>query len=194
MTTFAFLFRSAGIASAAIAWMIGSPTVMAEMPLVVNEHSLDPAIRQAESSLDEIKRIKDYQTTMVKRERVGGKLGEYEYAYIRVRHEPFSVYMYLLAPANIRGCQVMYVEGRNDGKMLIRSIGCGVTLAIKPDSPLAMTETRYPISTIGIENLAAAFAKRARRDKELPAECDVRFFDGTKVNRRSTTMIQVTHN
>lgn len=103
-----------------------------------------------------MKRIEDYQATMVKRERVGGKLRDLEYAFIKVRHEPFSVYMYFLGPTKTRGRQMMYVEGRNDGKMLIHEghgHGCRVAVWITPSLP-------HPITTVGIKNLAAAFAKR----------------------------------
>ena len=194
MPNFALLYRSVGLVVATVAWIVISPTVMAETPRVAKEHPLDPAIRWAESSLEKMKQIKDYEAVTAKRERVGDKLQDLEYAYIRVRHEPFSVYMYLLSPADIRGCQMVYVEGRKDGKMLVNTgRGAAVTLAIKPDFPLAMKGSRYPITKVGIKNLAKMFAKQARQDKELASECDVKIRLGAKVNGRSTTMFQITH-
>lgn len=58
------------------------------------EHPLEPARRMAHAALNQIlANIKDYSAVMVKRERVGGKLTNQEFMYIKVRHEPFSVYM-----------------------------------------------------------------------------------------------------
>ena len=63
------------------------------------EHPLMPALRWARDGLKHIETIKDYSATVVKRERLGNKLGDYEYMFIKVRHQPFSVYMYFLGPA-----------------------------------------------------------------------------------------------
>ena len=49
--------------------------------------------------MDSLNKIEDYQCTMVKRERINGELGEHEYMFVKVRHKPFSVYTYFLAPA-----------------------------------------------------------------------------------------------
>src|SRR5687767_7943582 len=58
-------------------------------------HPLEPALDRAYKALKQIEReYKDYTCTLVKRERVDGKLTDYEYMFTKVRHEPFSVYMY----------------------------------------------------------------------------------------------------
>src|SRR5215475_13139108 len=63
----------------------------------VQEHPLIPALRMAyatKASIDA--NVKDYSATIVKRERIDGKLGDPEYAMIKVRQQPFSVYMSFL--------------------------------------------------------------------------------------------------
>ena len=50
-----------------------------------------------------IEKIQDYSATLVKRERIGGKLIDYEYMFVKIRHKPFSVYMYFLGPADAQG-------------------------------------------------------------------------------------------
>ena len=47
--------------------------------------------------------IKDYSCTMIKHERIDGKLNDQEFMYLQIRHEPFSVYMYFLGPDKLRG-------------------------------------------------------------------------------------------
>ena len=38
---------------------------------------------------------------------------------------PFSVYMHFLGPSQVKGRKVLYVDGQNEGKMLVRNGGNG---------------------------------------------------------------------
>ena len=159
------------------------------------KHSLDPAIKVAENALKRMKSIKGYSATLVKRERIDGKLLEHEYAYVKVRHEPFSVYMYFVGPKKIKGREVLYVEGQNDGKLIAHE-GSGIiniTVELKPDCFLAMRGNRYPITHLGIKNLAKKLVERANQDKKLGSPVEVKFLTGAKIGKRSVTCIQVTH-
>ena len=51
---------------------------------------------------------------------------------------------------------------------------------------------RYPITEIGVENLAERLVEVAQHDKQF-GECDVNFFPEAKVNGRVCTCIQVVH-
>ena len=169
--------------------------LMVSATVVAEEHSLDPAIRLAKKALAEMESIKDYSATMVKRERVDGKLLEHEYAYVKVRHEPFSVYMYFVGPKKVKDREVLYVEGKNDGKLIAHEGGgiLPVTVKLKPDSFLAMRGNRYPITHLGIKNLAEKLVERANQDKALGLPVEVKFFKGGKIDKRSVICIQVTH-
>ena len=70
-----------------------------------------PAITRAHTSLEAIAKIQDYSATMVKRERIDGVLGEHQYLFVKVRHQPFSVYVYFLAPADLKGQESIYIAG-----------------------------------------------------------------------------------
>jgi hypothetical protein len=163
----------------------------------VGVHPLQPALELAQKGLGELRsKIKDYTCTVVKRERIDGKLGEHEYMFAKIRHEPFSVYLYFLAPEAVKGQEVIYVDGQNDGLMLAHA-GSGVramvgTVSLKPQSMLAMQGNRYAITEIGVENLARRLVEVAEHDKQF-GECDVNFFPNAKVNGRVCTCIQVTH-
>jgi hypothetical protein len=163
----------------------------------VGVHPLQPALELAQKGLGELRsKIKDYTCTVVKRERIDGKLGEHEYMFAKIRHEPFSVYLYFLAPEAVKGQEVIYVDGQNDGLMLAHA-GSGVramvgTVSLKPQSMLAMQGNRYAITEIGVENLARRLVEVAEHDKQF-GECDVNFFPNAKVNGRICTCIQVTH-
>ncbi len=62
-----------------------------------------PALRWAYSGLGNFEKIQDYSATLAKRERIGGKLLDYEYMFVKLRQKPFSVYMYFLGPAGPQG-------------------------------------------------------------------------------------------
>ena len=88
-----------------------------------NEHPLMPVLRWAYAGLGDLEKIQDYSATVAKRERIGGKLLDYEYMYVKLRQKPFSVYMYFLGPPDLKGQEVIYVEGRNNGNMWAHGVG-----------------------------------------------------------------------
>ncbi|NCA12070.1 DUF1571 domain-containing protein [bacterium] len=160
-------------------------------------HPLEPALEVARRGLAGIQtNIQDYSCTVVKRERIDGKLGEHEYMFAKIRQRPFSVYLLFLGPDSVKGQEVIYVDGRNDGNMLAHA-GSGVramvgTVSLKPQSMLAMAGNRYPITELGVENLTKRLVEVAEHDKQF-GECDVNFYPNAKVNGRICTCIQVTH-
>ncbi len=164
---------------------------------VAGAHPLEPALELAQRGLTQLRTtIKDYSCTVVKRERIDGKLGEHEYIFAKIRHEPFSVYLYFLAPEAVKGQEVIYVDGHNDGNMLAHA-GSGVramvgTVSLKPNGSLAMQGNRYAITEIGVENLARRLVEVAEHDKQF-GECEVNFYPNAKVNGRVCTCVQVVH-
>ncbi len=162
------------------------------------QHPLVPALEMAyktKAFMDA--NLKDYSATVVKHERINGVLGENEYAFIKVRNQPFSVYMYFLAPKNLEGQECMYIDGQNENKMFAHAPpgtlrGRFGTVSLSPTSAMAMQGQRYPITELGIYNLTKRLIEVGEHDKQF-GECDVKFFDGAKVNGRVCTVIQVTH-
>lgn len=160
-------------------------------------HPLDPAIELAHKGLTAIQTtIRDYSCTVVKRERIDGELKDHEYMFAKIRHEPFSVYLYFLAPEDVKGQEVIYVDGQNDGNMLAHA-GSGVramvgTVSLKPQSMLAMQGNRYAITELGVQNLARRLVEVAEHDRHF-GECEVNFYPGAKVNGRVCTCVQVVH-
>lgn len=161
-----------------------------------NEHPLMPALRWAYNGLKNIdQNVHDYSATMVKRERVNGKLNEPEYMFVKVRHKPLSVYMYFLDPVSIRGQEVVWVENQNEGKMQAHGVGVRKmfgTVSLEPTSPLAMKGNRYPITEIGLLNLVRRLIEVGEKDAQY-GECEVNFYQGAKINGRVCTCIQVMH-
>jgi hypothetical protein len=160
-------------------------------------HPLEPALDRAYKSIKEMDRsLKDYTATLVKRERVDGQLTEHEYMFTKIRHKPFSVYMYFLEPEDRIGREVIYVEGQNDGNLVAHEAkGLAAIVGavqLKPNSPLAMKGNRYPITEVGIMNLTRRLIEVGESDRKY-GECDVKHVPSAKVNGRICTLIQVTH-
>ncbi len=175
-------------------------------PRVEQEHPLDPALRIAYASLKNVQaNIKDYTAILIKRELVGGTLGEYEYMGVKVRNRkvvggriqtPFSVYMTFLKPAAVKGREVIYVENQNNGKLVAHEGGVKgrflPTVDLDPNGMMAMRGQRYPITEVGIENLVAKLIEKGERDRQR-GECKVEFLQGAKVGRRECTVLKVEH-
>ncbi len=161
-----------------------------------NEHPLMPALRWAYDGIGNVEKIQDYSATVVKRERIEGKVGNYEHMFVKVRHNPFSVYMTFLAPTEVKGREVLYIQGKNDNNMWAHDVGIRDrlfgTVSIKPDGPIAMKGQRYPLTELGILNLTKRLVQVAEQDVKY-GECEVNFVKNAKINDRVCTMIQVTH-
>lgn len=161
-----------------------------------NEHPLAPAVRWALAGQPAIQGLQDYSCTMVKRERVNGKVNEYEYVFAKIRHKPFSVYLYFLGPPSLRGQEVIYIDGKNNGNMWAHTTGVQDklvgTVSLKPDGLIAMRNQRYPLTEIGLINMLRRLIEVAQQDMNY-GECEVKFFPGAKINDRTCTCIQVTH-
>ncbi|HMP78597.1 MAG TPA: DUF1571 domain-containing protein [Pirellulaceae bacterium] len=172
-------------------------------PTAPAPHPLDPALDIAYRALENMRtNIRDYTATLVKRERVDNMLGDAYFMDIKVRNErvtnagvvPFSIYMAFKKPRGVDGREVIYVKGRNDGKLIAHEGGIGsmVTVRLDPTSALAMRGNRYPIYEAGLENLIVKLIEKAERDKEA-GDCEVEYRQGAKINGRTCTLIQVKH-
>jgi outer membrane lipoprotein-sorting protein len=161
-----------------------------------NEHQLMPVLRWAYSGLGNVEKIQDYSATLAKRERIGGKVRDYEYMFLKLRQRPFSVYMSFLGPQELRGREVIYVEGQNGGNMWAHGVGLENTMfgtvSLKPDGPVAMRNQRYPVTELGILNLTRRLVEVGEQDVKY-GECDVKYYKGVKVQGRVCTCIEVVH-
>ena len=110
-----------------VASRIGHPkpaTTPFELTPRPGEHPLMPAMRLAKESLKTIDtKIHDYNAVLLKQERIDGELQEEQAAFIKVRHQPFSVYMFFLKPFKGREC--LYNAGPNGEKGVLVAMDCG---------------------------------------------------------------------
>jgi hypothetical protein len=135
----------------------GSPELHTDDPTTLHGiWALKMTSALLEKGCTQFQKIPDYTATMLKQERIGGALGEVQTIGLKVRHDPFSIYMKW--HTGDRGRQLIYVQGQNDGNLLVQPGGIrgrltGV-LNLEPTGNLAMSESRYPITKAGLLELA----------------------------------------
>ena len=168
-----------------------SPRIQSELQPRPKDHPLMPILRWASQRLPEIEKLKDYSATLVKRERVQGKLGTTQYLAVKIRQKPLSFYAFFLSPPRLKGQEIIYVEGQNDGKFWVHR-PAGGTMRFAPDSEQAMRDEHYPVTEVGISNLVRRLVEVGREDLKY-GECEVKYFSGAKINDRSCTVVQVVH-
>jgi hypothetical protein len=169
-------------------------------------HPLDQALKIAEDGLVQMRaNVNDYTATLCKRERVGTVVGEMEYMFVKIRNQklengqitvPFSVYLTFLKPAETKGREVIYVQGKNENKMVAHEGGVKgrflPTVWLDPTGMLAMRGNRYPIFQLGLENLIVQLIERGSRDRQH-ADIQVEFRKDAKINNRTCTVIVIRH-
>lgn len=167
--------------------------------------ALRRGLQMAQDSLELSKaEIRDYTAILVKRERIGGTTGEHEYMQVKVRNrkvsggqliQPFSVYIGFLKPAAVKGREVIYVENRNDGKLVAHEGGFKgrflPTVSLPVDGMLAMRGQRYPLTEIGVENMIIKLIERGEKAMRHE-DVTCKFRKGAKLKDRVCTVLEVT--
>lgn len=160
------------------------------------EHPLAPAIRWARERYPEVCKIEDYSCTLVKRERIDDELRDHEYMFVKVRHEPFSVYTCFKGPTKLAGQEAIYVDGANDNLIVAHPNGMRQkligTVRLKPTGKFAMEGNRYPITEMGIRRLCERLIEVGEHDMQF-GECEVKIMQKAMINKRACTCIDVTH-
>ncbi len=148
--------------------------------------------------------VRDYTCVLVKRERVEGRVGNYQYMVAKVRHEqrdgdevtvPFSVFIRFLKPERMEGREVIYVQNQNQGDLIARRGGRrspNVTVQLPPDSPMAMDGNRYPITEIGFRNLTRRVIEVLEQERQYN-DGVIEIFPDAKVDGRQCTHFRLTH-
>ena len=167
------------------------------------DRPLLPVLQEARQMIDSIeKNVQDYSAVLVRSERADDETSD-NCMFLKVRHKPFSVYLHFLdpppqngkpAPANRKGEEAIYVEGRNDNKILGHTTGMlgqwlG-TLSLDPNGPIAMRGQRHPITDIGVLSMTRQIANFAEKNLDA-SRCQVQCTAGAKINDRVCTCTEL---
>ena len=98
-------------------------------------------------------RYQDYTCTLIKQERIGGRVSNEQEIAVKFVSDPFSVAMRWTPETAGLGDRVLYVEGKYNNMMLVRPTGVlgklvGTAMR-RPDGPQAMQSTLRPVNQFG---------------------------------------------
>lgn len=164
----------------------------ADEPSASREHPLTPAIKLASSSLETISEAKDYTAAFSKRELMGNQM-VFHSMNVKIRHEPFSVYLRFQKPRD--GREVIFVEGANGGNLLAHETGLASivgTVSLSPKSREAMSESRYPITEMGIRTLVSRVIDQWTEESKY-GECEVKYYPNAKLGTVECRVIESSH-
>ena len=173
---------------------------------VAGGHPIDPALDIAREGLEHIRRdVRDYTARLVKRERVGGKLGAEETMQVKIRNRKVEGDRLVRSLRRLHAIRKagrgegprgdLGGKARNDG-CLIAHEGSGLVKAYRaylpPEHKWAMAGNRYPITHIGLENLIEQLIERGTRQRQHE-DCEVRIVDDAELNGRPCRRIELRH-
>ncbi|MEX2111890.1 MAG: DUF1571 domain-containing protein [Pirellulales bacterium] len=176
---------------------------------VADGHALVPVIDFARKEQEYLRdTVRDFTCRLTKRERIHGILQDYNYIDMWVREEqrnerglatPLSIYMQFLAPKNVAGRRVLFVDGRNDNKLLVRNGGKHfdyVVVEIDPHGETAMDESLVPVTQSGFNQILAQMIAVLERHVAVDPSgrnTEVQQINGAKLNERPCSVIRITH-
>jgi hypothetical protein len=161
--------------------------------------ALARGLQMARDALVTIEAVDDYTCTFAKRERARNIFGKEVLTdftmSLKIRHQPFSVYLRFESPEGKRGTEAIYVEDANDGRLVAHSTtGPGRlmgTMRLDPAEWGAMVDNRYPITRAGIRNLLIHLLALAESQERYLARCDVRILPDRSVGGRPCTCLEI---
>lgn len=157
------------------------------------QHQLVPALEHARAARAAVDEAKDYQAVFSKRERVKGRLGEPQTMHVKIRHEPFSVYLRFIRPHE--GREVLYVDGKNGGNLLAHETGIrglAGTIRLLPTSDRAMAESRFPITMMGMRTLVDGVIAQWEHETQF-GETNVKYYPEAKLGEMECYVIESSH-
>lgn len=160
------------------------------------EHPVDPLLELTRTRLAEFRRdVETYECVLQRRERVGGRLLPRQTAFLRVRQNPFAVYLRVVGPTDVAGREVLYNPALYGDQVVVRNGGrrfAFVTLLLPADNELLKAETNYPVQDWGIspilERVVSVLEEERKRD-----DVEVEYFKDAKVDGRPASGARLTH-
>ena len=141
----------------------GPATAPPTAPAAPPANAPDPSLRLLQEAAQSFQGVADYSCLFIKRERLRSQLQPDNLIEMKVRNQPFSVYLRWLGPKPLEGQEACFVAGRNNNMMRVHSTGlAGVAgfVTIDPRDPRAMQNSRHTITEAGIGNLITRLSQR----------------------------------
>lgn len=176
-----------------------TPSAAGRVSAAGSAAALARGLQMAREALARLDGHADYACTWSKRERARSLIGRVrltdERLALKFRRLPRSVYVRYLAPEAKAGTEAIWVEGRNDGRLIAHSTRSPLdllgTLRLAPTEWMAMIDQRYPITRMGLRTIAEEILRLVEEHAEALAACDVRLLEGQTVDGRPCHCMEV---
>jgi len=156
-------------------------------PVVAGESPLDRPLQMLAESRQALAGVRDYTGTMIKQERLNGKLQTPHIIQLAVRQQPFSVMLKWLEPQGLSGQMACYVEGWNNGRMRVKSPGLlrvAGFVSVQVNDPRGRQHSNHTIKEVGLAYLLEQFAAQWEKERSLGQGTKVRIGEYEYARRR----------
>jgi hypothetical protein len=132
---------------------------------------MDEPLRLIAQAHEVMKGVRDFSCTLIKRERIKGALQPNNVIIMKVRNNPFSVYMGWKAPEDLANQEICYIAQRHRNTMRARSpgiiLGVAGFITVDLDDPRARENSNHSPAEAGIGKLIERLANDWERDRQL---------------------------
>ncbi|QDT37918.1 DUF1571 domain-containing protein [Stratiformator vulcanicus] len=139
---------------------------VSDSPDLDGRAAIQKSVELLSVGLERMKSIPTYTAELERREVVDGRLLDPQEIFLKVRQQPFGVYLQWLGEQ--AGREAIYADGENDGKLVVQLGGLRGRLLgplrLDPKGGVAMSESRHPVTEIGLTNLAEQIIEYRKRE------------------------------
>jgi len=139
-----------------------APTAFGQAAPVAPPTDMDRAIELLNEARRHFQNVQDYECRAISQERVNGVLLPEGVKTMKVRNQPFSIYLRSESPSADAGMEICYVAGRNEGMMRVNPAGVAGIFgfwSVDPRDPRAFEKNRHCITEAGFGNLLENMAR-----------------------------------
>lgn len=128
--------------------------------------TMDDALKLARTAQTKLQAMPAYRCIYLRDEFIDKSMNQ-NHMTLALRHEPFSVLMEWLGPGNKKNSKALYIEGKNDGKMIFRKGGIPIPLKLSLDASIKQKESRHTIAEAGLKNMVTKLITSWEKEKLL---------------------------
>ena len=131
-------------------------------------------------------KVRDYTCHYVRQEKLAGKLVPEQTCELRVRTNPLSVSVRVMAPKDYYGRETVYLSNRGADKVKLKEAGKWTYTTLAADDPKVLADTRHTVTDTGLLAVLERVEKAVAVEKRLNNPVQVLVGDYTYAGRECT--------
>ncbi len=165
-----FGFRMVTVISLGVALLGSAAAQQGVIPAAAKQSDLDQPLEWLQEARRNYTAVKDYTCTLVTQENVRGKLQDKSIINLKIKAEPFSVHMRWLEPEKSLNQEVIFVQGKNNNKMRVKSnlvLAKSFFVSIDTNDKRVTEHSRHTILEAGIGNMIEQHISQWEKDRQI---------------------------